>query len=134
MPRACAAESVAECAPDSPLSCPAPPPSALQARTPLRVGCVLSGGQAPGGHNVISGLFDSLKRHHPSSELLGFLDGPKGLMTGAYKAVDDELIDRYRNTGGFDLLGSGRDKIEKPEEFEAAKKSAETLKLDGVIM
>ncbi len=105
-----------------------------QARTPLRVGCVLSGGQAPGGHNVISGLFDSLKRHHPSSELLGFLDGPKGLMTGAYKVVDDALIDSYRNTGGFDLLGSGRDKIEKPEEFEAAKKSAETLKLDGVIM
>jgi pyrophosphate--fructose-6-phosphate 1-phosphotransferase len=72
---------------------------------PLRVGCVLSGGQAPGGHNVIAGLYDYIRRAHPGSELYGFLDGPRGLMTGQYVLVDDALMDRYRNMGGFDMIG-----------------------------
>lgn len=62
----------------------------------MKVGCVLSGGQAPGGHNVISGLFDSVKKHHPESILYGFLDGPKGLMTGKYKIIDHALMSQYR--------------------------------------
>ena len=69
------------------------------------MGCVLSGGQAPGGHNVIAGLYDFVKRQHPDSKLYGFLDGPRGLFTGKYVEVDDALMDRYRNMGGFDMIG-----------------------------
>lgn len=65
-------------------------------KAPLRLGCVLSGGQAPGGHNIISGLYDSIKRHHADSILYGFLDGPKGLMTGKYTILDDALMNNYR--------------------------------------
>jgi pyrophosphate--fructose-6-phosphate 1-phosphotransferase len=64
------------------------------------VGAVLSGGQAPGGHNVLSGLYDSLKRYHPESVLFGFLDGPRGLFKGNYVTIDAAMIDKYRNTGG----------------------------------
>jgi pyrophosphate--fructose-6-phosphate 1-phosphotransferase len=100
----------------------------------LRVGVILSGGQAPGGHNVISGLFDGLKNANKKSVLLGFLGGPIGIMTGKYKEIDKSFIDGYRNTGGFDIIGSGRDKIESPEQFASALKNAQDLKLDAVVI
>lgn len=82
----------------------------------MRIGCVLSGGQAPGGHNVIVGLYDYIKRQHKSSQLFGFLGGPKGIYTGKYMEITDETIDYFRNRGGFDMIRSGRDKIEKLDE------------------
>jgi diphosphate-dependent phosphofructokinase len=106
----------------------------FKSSTPLRVGCVLSGGQAPGGHNVISGLFDSLKAIHPDSVLFGFMDGPRGLFKGNFFEITPELMDGYRNMGGFDIIGSGRDKIETPEQFAGAKEVAQRLNLDGVII
>ena len=108
-------------------------PGALE-RKPLRVGCVLSGGQAPGGHNVIAGLYDYIKRVSPDSVLYGFLDGPRGLFTGKYVVVTDEFMNAYRNQGGFDMIGSGRDKIESPEQFAGCIAVAAKLDLDGVII
>lgn len=102
--------------------------------TPLRIGCVLSGGQAPGGHNVISGLYDYVKSVNKDGELIGFLDGPKGLFTGKYVTIDDTHMNKYRNMGGFDIIGSGRDKIETPEQFAGSKAVAEKLNLDGLII
>ncbi len=104
------------------------------AARPLRVGAVLSGGQAPGGHNVLSGIFDALKRIHPESVFIGFLDGPRGLFKGDFVEVDAAMIARYRNMGGFDAIGSGRDKIETPEQFAGARAVAEKLRLDGVVI
>lgn len=83
----------------------------------LRVGCVLSGGQAAGGHNVIVGIYDYIKRIHKNSQLFGFLNGPKGIFTGDYTELTQKEIDYYRNRGGFDMICSGRDKIEKPDQF-----------------
>ena len=100
----------------------------------LRVGVILSGGQAPGGHNVIAGIFDGLKKANPSSRLFGFLGGPKGLINNKTKELTGEIIDKFRNTGGFDIIGSGRDKIEKPQEFEAALNTANELKLDAIVI
>ena len=105
-----------------------------QQPTPLRVGCVLSGGQAPGGHNVIAGLFDYVKNIHPDSAVIGFLDGPHGIFTGRYIEVDAERMDIYRNTGGFDLLSSGRHKIETQEQFENSLKVCTALNLDGLVV
>lgn len=101
---------------------------------PLNVGVVLSGGQAPGGHNVIAGLFDALKATNPGSRLFGFLKGPGGVIKGKYKELTADLIDRYRNTGGFDLIMSGRDKIEKPEDLVACKQNFDSMKLDGLVI
>lgn len=101
---------------------------------PLKVACVLSGGQAAGGHNVIIGCFDYLQEWAPGSTLLGFLDGPAGVMKGKYKELRKEELDRYRNIGGFHLLGSGRDKIEKPDQMEAAAKVCSDLQLDGLMV
>jgi pyrophosphate--fructose-6-phosphate 1-phosphotransferase len=101
---------------------------------PLRAGVVLSGGQAPGGHNVIAGLYDGLKRGSPASVLYGFLGGAGGLMDNKYLQFTDELIGQYRNTGGFDIIGSGRTKIETPEQFAAALASARALSLDAVVI
>jgi pyrophosphate--fructose-6-phosphate 1-phosphotransferase len=100
----------------------------------LKVGVILSGGQAPGGHNVITGLYDGLKKANPASILYGFLGGPIGIMTGKYRELDAATIDAYRNTGGFDIIGSGRDKIEKPEQFEASLKTAQAMGLDAVVI
>lgn len=100
----------------------------------FRVGVILSGGQAPGGHNVITGLFDGLKKANPKSVLLGFLGGPAGIMKGKYKEMDAAFIDEYRNTGGFDIIGSGRDKIETDEQFAASLKTAQDLKLNAVVV
>jgi pyrophosphate--fructose-6-phosphate 1-phosphotransferase len=101
---------------------------------PMRVGVVLSGGQAPGGHNVVAGLFDALKASNSESTLYGFLKGPGGIIKGKYKALTSELIDEYRNTGGFDMIMSGRDKIEKPDDLAACKKNCEDLGLDGLVV
>jgi pyrophosphate--fructose-6-phosphate 1-phosphotransferase len=101
---------------------------------PLNVGVVLSGGQAPGGHNVIAGLFDALKTANPGSRLFGFLKGPGGAIKGKNKELTADLIDRYRNTGGFDMITSGRDKIEKPEDLAACKQNFESMKLDGLVI
>ena len=78
----------------------------------MNVGVILSGGQAPGGHNVISGLFDEIKKLNPNNRLYGFLMGPSGLVDHKYIEITEELIADYRNTGGFDLIGSGRTKLE----------------------
>ncbi len=101
---------------------------------PLKVGVVLSGGQAPGGHNVIAGLFDGLKAANSASTLYGFLKGPGGAIKGNYKELTSEIIDEYRNTGGFDMIMSGRDKIEKQEDLSACKKNFEDMQLDGLVI
>ncbi|RPI21775.1 MAG: diphosphate--fructose-6-phosphate 1-phosphotransferase [Acidobacteria bacterium] len=101
---------------------------------PLNVGVVLSGGQAPGGHNVIAGLFDALKAANPGNRLFGFLKGPGGIIKGKYKELTPEIIDRYRNTGGFDMIMSGRDKIEKPEELAACKQNFDSMNLHGLVI
>jgi diphosphate--fructose-6-phosphate 1-phosphotransferase len=102
--------------------------------SPLKVGVVLSGGQAAGGHSVIAGLFDGLRKAHPDSVLYGFLNGPRGLFTESYTIIDDALMDRYRSLGGFDIIGSGRDKIESAEQFAGCRTAAERLDLDGVVI
>lgn len=103
-------------------------------RPPLRVGCVLSGGQAAGGHNCICGLYDYVKKHFPGSSVYGFLGGPKGVMNNTYKLLDDDIIDAHRNSGGFTMLASGRDKIETPEQFEKATATAAANELDGLVV
>ena len=95
----------------------------------ISVGVILSGGQAPGGHNVISGLFDGLKAINPANRLYGFLMGPGGLVDHNYIELTKEIIDDYRNTGGFDIIGSGRTKLEKVEQFD---KSLVILKQLGI--
>jgi len=95
---------------------------------------VLSGGQAPGGHNVISGVYDFLKSHHPNSQLFGFLNGPHGIFTDNYTEIDEELMSQYRNQGGFDMICSGRHKIETEEQFQNSLKFCSSLKLDGLIV
>ena len=89
-----------------------------KALEPFNVGIILSGGQAPGGHNVISGLYDGVKSLNKDCKLYGFLMGPGGLVDHKYVEFTDEFIDEYRNTGGFDIIGSGRTKLEKEEQFE----------------
>lgn len=101
---------------------------------PLKVGVVLSGGQAAGGHNVICGLFDALHQLHPSSQVYGFLSGPIGVIKGQYKLLNQDLLLQYRNTGGFDLIGSGRDKIETKEQLESSAQVLKELELDGVVI
>lgn len=98
------------------------------------VGAILSGGQAPGGHNVIAGLFDALKAANPASTLLGFRGGPSGLLENRAIEITSELIDTYRNTGGFDIIGSGRTKIESADDFAQAAKVCRELELDGLIV
>jgi pyrophosphate--fructose-6-phosphate 1-phosphotransferase len=100
----------------------------------MKIGVILSGGPAPGGHNVIAGIFDGLKAANPSSELFGFRGGPGGLVDDKCMTIDAKLLDKYRNTGGFDLVGSGRTKIETPEQFEAALETAKRRKLDAVVV
>lgn len=93
------------------------------------VGVILSGGQAPGGHNVVCGLYDALKATNPDNELYGFKNGPSGLIDDDYLIFDDAYIDEYRNTGGFDIIGSGRTKLETEEQFKVA---AEVCKKHGI--
>lgn len=100
----------------------------------LKVGVILSGGQAPGGHNVIAGLFDGLKKGNPSSTLYGFKGGPSGLTDNKTIVLTPQIIDEYRNTGGFDIIGSGRTKIETPEQFAASLETAKKLDLNAVVV
>jgi len=100
----------------------------------LKVGVILSGGQAPGGHNVIAGLLDALKKLNPASRLIGFLNGPGGLIKNQYIELTEKNIESYRNQGGFDLIGSGRTKIETPEQFEAAGNTLQKHDLDGFVI
>ena len=100
----------------------------------LRVGVVLSGGQAPGGHNVISGLYDALKGLNADSVLLGFLNGPSGIINNSTVEITEKLLASYRNQGGFDIIGSGRTKIETPEQFKAAEASVIANQLDGLVV
>ncbi len=93
------------------------------------VGVILSGGQAPGGHNVVCGLYDALKATNKENVLLGFKGGPSGLLNDDYLEFDDEYIDQFRNTGGFDIIGSGRTKLETEQQFEVA---AQVCKKHGV--
>ena len=100
----------------------------------LRVGVVLSGGQASGGHNVITGLYDALIALCPQSRLFGFLGGPSGIVENRTLELSQEVIAPYRNQGGFDLIGSGRTKIETDDQLAAALKSASDLRLDGIVI
>ncbi len=98
------------------------------------VGVILSGGQAPGGHNVIAGLYDALKQANPSNKLYGFLGGPSGIIDGKYVEFDDKFIDDYRNTGGFDIIGSGRTKLETQEQFEKSLEVCKKLNISAVVI
>ncbi|XP_010546562.1 PREDICTED: pyrophosphate--fructose 6-phosphate 1-phosphotransferase subunit beta 1-like [Tarenaya hassleriana] len=100
----------------------------------LKIGVVLSGGQAPGGHNVISGLFDYLQDRANGSTLYGFRGGPAGIMKCKYVELTSDYIYPYRNQGGFDMICSGRDKIETPEQFKQAEETANKLDLDGLVV
>ena len=100
----------------------------------LRVGVILSGGQAPGGHNVIAGIYDGLKKGNPASKLYGFLGGPAGLIEGKSVEIKDKFMDEYRNTGGFDIIGSGRTKIETPDQIAASMAVAKKMKLDAIVI
>ncbi|KAG6778463.1 hypothetical protein POTOM_014798 [Populus tomentosa] len=100
----------------------------------LKIGVVLSGGQAPGGHNVISGIFDYLQDRAKGSILYGFKGGPAGIMKCKYVELNADYIYPYRNQGGFDMICSGRDKIETPEQFKQAEETAKKLDLDGLLV
>jgi pyrophosphate--fructose-6-phosphate 1-phosphotransferase len=100
----------------------------------LKVGVILSGGQAPGGHNVIAGLYDGLKSGNANSVLYGLLDGPSGLINNKAEILTGEKIDWYRNTGGFDIIGSGRTKIETQAQFSASLETAKKLGLNAVVI
>ena len=106
-------------------------PAALPA---MNVGVILSGGQAPGGHNVISGLFDGLKKLNPANKLYGFLGGPSGLIEGKYQELTKEIIDEYRNTGGFDIIGSGRTKLEETWQFDNGIEVCKKLGIKAVVI
>ena len=98
------------------------------------VGVILSGGQAPGGHNVIAGLYDALKQANSANNLYGFLGGPSGIIEGKYVEFNDEFINDYRNTGGFDIIGSGRTKLETEEQFQSAWEVCKKLNISAVVI
>lgn len=102
--------------------------------SPLTVGVILSGGQAPGGHNVISGIYDGLKNIHPDSRLFGFTGGPGGLISHKYIELTGEIIDEYRNTGGFDIIGSGRTKLEDKEQFDRGLEILKKLGISALVI
>ena len=98
------------------------------------VGVILSGGQAPGGHNVIAGLYDALKQANSANKLYGFLGGPSGIIEGKYVEFTDEFMDAYRNTGGFDIIGSGRTKLETEEQFKSSLEVCKKLNIYAVVI
>lgn len=101
---------------------------------PIKVGVILSGGQAPGGHNVIAGLFDGLKALNEDNELYGFLGGPSGLIHNQYRVLDEPTVDQYRNTGGFDIICSGRTKLETEEQFEQVAANCAALGVTALVV
>ncbi len=100
----------------------------------INAGVILSGGQAPGGHNVIAGLFDGLKKLNPNNKLYGFLLGPGGLVDHNYMELTADIIDEYRNTGGFDIIGSGRTKLEKKEQFDKGLEILKQLDIKALVI
>ena len=100
----------------------------------MNVGVILSGGQAPGGHNVISGLFDGIKKLNPDNKLYGFILGPGGLVDHNYMELTADIIDEYRNTGGFDIIGSGRTKLEKEDQFEKGLEILKQLDIKALVI
>ena len=100
----------------------------------MNVGIILSGGQAPGGHNVITGLFDQVKKLNPENKLYGFILGPGGLVDHNYMELTKEIVDEYRNTGGFDMIGSGRTKLEKVEQFEKGLEIIRQLDINAIVI
>src|SRR5574344_1808762 len=109
-------------------------PAQSENNSKINVGVMLSGGQAPGGDNVITGLFDQIKRLNPENRLFGFILGPGGFVDHNYKELTKEVIDEYRNTGGFDMIGSGRTKLEKVEQFEKGLEIARELNLSAIVI
>ena len=101
---------------------------------PFNVGIILSGGQAPGGHNVISGLFDGVKSLNPANKLYGFILGPGGLVDHNYMEITPEIMDQYRNTGGFDIIGSGRTKLEEVDQFEKGIQILRELGIKALVI
>ena len=110
------------------------PTDKCEANEVMNVGIILSGGQAPGGHNVISGLFDGVKRLNPENKLYGFLMGPGGLVDHKYIEITEELLAGYRNTGGFDLIGSGRTKLETTDQFEKGIEILRKLDIKALVI
>ena len=100
----------------------------------MNVGVILSGGQAPGGHNVITGLFDQVKKLNPENRLFGFILGPGGLVDHDYMELTADIIDEYRNTGGFDMIGSGRTKLEKVDQFEKGLEIIRKLDIKAIVI
>ena len=109
-------------------------PSDAENTKKMNVGVILSGGQAPGGHNVITGLFDQIKKLNPENRLFGFLMGPGGLVDHNYMELTADIIDEYRNTGGFDLIGSGRTKLEKEDQFEKGLQIIRELDIKAIVI
>ena len=105
-----------------------------KSHAPINVGVILSGGQAPGGHNVISGLFDGIKAVNKESKLYGFLMGPGGFVDHNYMELTSQIIDEYRNTGGFDIIGSGRTKLEKTEQFDKGLEILKELNISALVI
>ena len=109
-------------------------PGAPAATKAIKAGVILSGGQAPGGHNVIAGLYDGLKKLNSANELYGFLGGPSGLIDDKYIVLDDAIIDSYRNTGGFDMICSGRTKLETEEQFEKVMANCKKHGINAIVI
>jgi pyrophosphate--fructose-6-phosphate 1-phosphotransferase len=100
----------------------------------IKVALVLSGGQAPGGHNVVAGLFDGLKKLNAKNSLRGYLGGPSGLLENKYMEITDKLLGEYRNTGGFDIIGSGRTKLETEEQFQMVAKNLQSAGITALVV
>ena len=109
-------------------------PGEIMLRKRVNVGVILSGGQAPGGHNVISGLFDRLKQLDPENRLYGFLMGPSGLVDHNYKEITADFVEQFRNTGGFDMIGSGRTKLEEVDQFEKGMEIIRELDIQALVI
>jgi len=110
------------------------PSNLSQEGKPINVGVILSGGQAPGGHNVISGIFDGIKAINKESRLYGFLNGSSGLVDHKYIELTEEIINEYRNTGGFDMIGSGRTKLEEESQFEKGLEICKKLGIKAIVI
>ena len=110
------------------------PAEGAVAKKSLNAGVILSGGQAPGGHNVIAGLFDGLKKLNPANKLYGFILGPGGLVDHNYMELTADIIDEYRNTGGFDIIGSGRTKLEKKDQFDKGLEILKALDIKALVI
>ncbi|WP_449244501.1 diphosphate--fructose-6-phosphate 1-phosphotransferase [Desulfobacca acetoxidans] len=109
-------------------------PGGVRQEQSRRIGIVLSGGPAPGGHNVIAGVFEAAKRAHPDNAIIGFLAGPKGIITKKYKDIDAAIISEYKNSGGFHMLGTGRDKIDNTDKMAKCRQTCADLQLDGLVV